>query len=595
MPYIIDPNGQVQYLPGAYTATRVSSSAPGQLPVFLVPVIIGQGDMGVPQGVGSDADRFAGENSSPWRELLTNADAEAIYGKGSEIAIAFAYAKRHGLPRAFACALNTLTRGKVVATSTGPVNQAHVRCALWGVKPGWTKVKWASQVWTVLRPSAFSLLSANAASGATRVYVKDNSWAVPGQSLEIGANGVVNASVTVRSVGVEYTSGGQLNPYIDLTGALGASYNTSAYAGIALYGNDSQTVTGVASLSAFVDAVNSTGTASGKDFAAALHADQTGVVPASIASLTPFKDISAWATVTAGTAPAMTTANVTTFTAALDTSLWTRFVQDFGTLPRSFFLVSSSSTNHATLRDYTIARRSAGFPISVVAGCAWGDTSTSSGTDTSPNYRSGVLNSQDFILVANGHNKLGSYLTTAAAVWGLQTANDVGHNLTADAFVGVSEWETQWSDPQLATLARAGVITNRLSISSGVRWVVMQGLNTLQANAGPVWNESDQTTWSVMQRDLMDFVDRTVKFDFDVGAVGQDSVSNSAAAGILVRRAQRSLVPRGYLVPGPNGEPPFQVTGVTQNESATGKDVEWSVRLKELNDYMAITTTILIG
>ncbi len=588
MPHIVDQSGVVRYLPGAYGSIRVRSDSPGPLPDFLVPVIIGQADQGIPQGVGSDSLRLQSENASPWREVETTGDAAAIYGPDSEIAVAMAYAKRHGLPRAFVIAANSLTRGTGIATSgSGPkVNQAYIRPALWGAGPGWTKIKWASNVWSVQRPARFTLLTAAAGSGATRLYVKDNSWAVAGMGIEVGDNATANAAATILAVGTEYTATGQVKPYIDLTAGTSAALAITAYAGVALYDVSIEAISGLTTFDAWLAAVNTTG--AGGDFAAVVHASSTGVVPSAVASFTAYKDITAWDTITPGTNPALTTTNITDLITALDATLWVRFVQDFGVIPRAYFLASSNATNHATLRDYAIAQRVAGFPISVVAGCAWGDTSTSASDSTSAKYRTASLNCQDFVLVANGHNKLGSYLSTAAAVWGLQVAGGIGHNLTNDVFVGVTAWETQWSRTQEVTLVKAGVVTNKLTSNNGIQWAVNQGLNTLQANNGLVWNIVDSTTWSVMQRDLMDFIQYTLKIDFETAVVGADAVQAASVAGVLQRRASKSFLKRNLITA-------FRINSIARNDEASGWNVDWDVTPIGLTDYVSFRTTILVA
>lgn len=581
---VVDFDGVTRYIPGTYPTQRVVLGTPGPLPNFLVPLIVGQADQGVPLDLATNADRFASESSDPWLEATNTSVIASLCGSGCELHTASVFAWRHGLGRAYVAALNILTRAKVVATSSGPVNQLHIRAKLWGAPPGWHRIRFTSNIWSVQRVSAFSPLVANASSGGTRCYVRDGSWIRVGQVVYIGDNDSANTSYAVKAVGKEI-SNGQVRWYVDITTSFGAAYTTAQYAGIATYETAIRSSAAVTTANDLVTAINTEGT-----FAAELHADNTGL-PADVSALTPFKDVSVWAAVTDGTSPALATADVTALVTHMNAGGWESFVQAKGVVPRGYLLVSSSATNHATMRDFSIAERTRGYPISVCFGTAWGDTSTTAGDSTSAVYRAGVIDCQDCLLVANGHNKQPAYVSTAAAVFGRHMSGGINHNLTNDPFVGVEEWEVNWSrsTAQLEALIRAGVITNRLLLQNGSSgWVISQGLNTLQNNGGAVWNATDSTTAYVHQRDLADFTARTLVFDLDAQAVGADAIQDATVIQLIQGRVRRSLLPPGYLAG-------FTMNGVVLNEAGNGYEVRFSARYPAPVDFITTLAQIQIG
>ena len=66
------------------------------------------------------------------------------------------------------------------------------------------------------------------------------------------------------------------------------------------------------------------------------------------------------------------------------------------------------------------------------------------------------------------------------------------------------------------------------------------------------------------------------------------SVDANAIAAVLVRRAEKSLIARGYIKE-------FRVTSIVLNDGANGYDVRWAVKLPDTVDFLTFETTILIG
>ncbi len=127
-----------------------------------------------------------------------------------------------------------------------------------------------------------------------------------------------------------------------------------------------------------------------------------GTVWIAIPTLTPIKDITQWATVTAGTSPAPTSTDYDDFISDMNSAEWDAFVVAQGVLPRMFLVVDSSNTIHEAMRDWALSMRSEGYPIAIVSGCAWGDHVLGAGNSTAPEWRTARLNSEDFQLCAGG-------------------------------------------------------------------------------------------------------------------------------------------------------------------------------------------------
>lgn len=584
--------GQRYYVPAVYTTTRVASSLPGPLPAFHIPVILGSGTDGHP--FNADDSLVTGETAfTPFKLCNTDSACADYFGTGSELHRGMKVAKRHALPFAYMVNLSAMTRASIIAdTVTSNVEQFTLYARRFGPRWGWTKIGYATNTLTIVPVKRYAMLSANLGSSATRAYVTGggiHDWLTVGATVTVGANDVAGVSRTILATGIELDSNGQRQQWVELSSAVGSAVNTSAYGLILQYDTDkTYTVTGMTTSQLLIDYFND----EDQIFRAVKHANFTGAVPATVASPTPLKEITAWGTATAGTSPAVTGTDLSDFIELMNAGGWDAFAVQNQVIPQTYLLLSGTSTLHATMRDYATAERVRGWPISVTTGCRWGDVVIGAGDDTDPTFRAAALNSQDVMLAAGGLDREAAYLSLAAALFGRRVSGGPGHNLTNDDFLA-SELEVRWDEinsGELSTLCKKGVATYKLSIGQSIRYRLSQGLSTLQANNGLIWNVSDATTWSVMQRDLADFVDRVVRTDFEESVVGADAIDANAIAAILQRRASRSLEARGHIKKGG-----FRITAITLNDAGNGYDVAWSIRLPDTVDFITFTTTILIG
>lgn len=588
MPRFTTPDGRTVYVPGVYSDIRVVSDLPGPLPEFHIPVIVGTAEEAHYTKDFASAKQSNESDHIIFAPAGTSSAAETEFGTDSDIAIAMRFAKRHGLPWAYIIAANALTRAKVTATSTGPVTQGVIYSKKFGAPGNHIALKIASGTTVTITPvKRFSMLTVNAASGASRLYVKDVSWIKAGDSILIGDNNSTDASYVVDSVGSELNSAGQIRHYIVLTSNLAAAIDTAQYGLVFQYDAENQeTPDAFASVQEMVDWFNEESKYLG------FTKDAGFTNPASLVALatsTPLKEIAAWGAVTVGTSPASVAGDHTTLITTLDASAWDAFAVDQQVIPQAFLVLDSSSTVHGSWRDWATAKRTEGSAVSVTVGCAWGDIVVGSGTDTDPGFRATALNSDNVMLCGGGLDKIAAYLSLAPSVFGRRIEGGVGHNLTNDDLI-YSEVEKQWDERNsghLTTLHKKGVVTYRLSTSGGIRFRISQGLTTLQNNAAS-WVQNTAQTPLAMQRDLADFADRVVKEDLDGTQVGADEVDESTISTVVVRRAQKSLLRRGYIKD-------FRINSITLNENGAGYDLDWAIKLPVTNDYMGVVTNIQIG
>ncbi len=587
MPRITHPaTGQPVYIPGVYTDTDVVSDLPGPLPAFMVPMVLADAEEGYPITI--ETDRFDHETVTWWKFRGTASSSRDWFGADSDMATVMAWAKRNGLPNAYCVAINPLTRAKVVATSVGPINQVTIAARKFGAPGGHIKIKCTGGATPTLEVTPlkhYSRLTATAAIAATTIYVRDNSWVRDGMTISIGDATSANVDMIVDSTGTSLDSDGQVLYWVKLTSALAAEQAIADYAMIVEYDDTAMEApdafTTVAEMVTWIQE-------SSEYLEAKTEVTFSGAAIIVLATATPIKDVAVWAAPTDGTSPASTSTEYDDFITLIDATGWDEFAESEQVVPQAFYAATDSSTAHGALRDWAIAKRAEGYPVSITTGVGWGDVVLDAGNDTDPKFRLAALNSQDVCLCVGGIDKLASYLTLGPSVYGRRVGGGIPHNLTNDDMF-YSEVEVKWDERgsgELTALHRAGACTYRLSMAGTIRYRISQGLSSLQSNAS-AWNESTADTCLLMQRDLADYVERIMRTDLDMTQVGADEVSPGTIGAVIIRRADK-LVKRG-LITG------YTITSITLNDSGAGYDVDWRLSLPTTNDFITLRTTIYIG
>jgi hypothetical protein len=578
-------NGVDHWVPGVYSREEVVSYLAGASATFQVPMLLGGSDVGYPYHF--DSVKEADEDArGPFTYCGSTSSLREVFGDDSDLKIAFTYAKRHGLPNAYTACLAKLTRASVIANSAPAVKQFKIYSKLFGALGNYHQITYtAGNVMTITPAVKHTLLTVTTAAPDTRVYVRDTSWIVAGETLYIGSNAVTMVAKVVSKTGTDTASNGQKVQWVEFTAAVGAIFPTSGYAMLVKYDSTQAEVSGTFTTGQqIIDWINESkwlgATKQTATFTGAL------LVPTAIK---PIKEIAVWESPVVGTSPAPSSTDYDDLITLLDAGGWEDFIIRYGVIPRLFCLVDDSSTIHGSFRDWAIAKRAEGYPIAIVSGCAWGDTALSASNDTNPIYRARALNSQDFQLVAGGLDYLDAYLSYAPAIFGMRAAGGPWHNLTKDPII-FSTREITWderNDGDETALSQGGVVFYRLVVSNaGAKYVVSQGINTLQNNA-VAWNTGTNDTPLCSQRDVADFCQREMRYALVATQLGEDEVDAASCAAVLVRIGDK-LKRQGYMTD-------YQIVSVVLNDTGTGWDVTDAHKYPTTTDFLTITTQVVVG
>jgi len=586
MPQFTTPDGRAVYVPGVYSFVRAVSGTPTPLPEFHTPILVGSAPQGIPYT--AKAEREAHETFNPWTYFGTNTAAAAVMGQSrdAEAVQAAEWAARAGHEGSFFINIAPLVRGNVVCPSTGPVAELNVFPRLFGAPPTFIKLKWTSGGVVEVVPLKRFTAVTEAFSSGTRIYVADNSWAVPGLAMELGDNDTTNVAAVVSGSGEETLASGQKRYWIDLASSVTVTLTLADHPYAVVYDTTAaETATGITTTAQFFTWARYTS----RLLDCTKTGTYTGAAPlAYLASATPLKQISTWGTVTPGESPAASATDYADLITLLDAGMYDDFALAEGRLMRAFFIGTSSSTAHASFATWARSMRTRRRPVSVTAGCGWGDVVVAATDDTSPVFRARALDNQDFSLVANGMSYLGAHLTRAAFVWGARCAGGVGHNLTGDAYP-IEPNEVTWNEDglgQLTSLTRAGVITNRLRYDNAKRYVVQQGISTYQTNV-QAWDTAANASCLVMQRDLADAIDAAM-LDALGAQQGADGVDPDSIRSVMVAKLGQ-IGDRGWVVAGT-----ARVLSVTEDDSGAGYNVTWTAKPLRTVDFIGSTLNLLV-
>lgn len=507
MPDFTLPNGQTESIPGlVYYDEKVILGTPGPVPTFMVPVILGSALTGYP--VLFDSTKMSGE-STRGAFYLASSDSEcrSVFHPSSDVSIAYQNAQAMGLPSAYIGAISALTRAKIVITSAGPVNEITLYSRLYGAIGNYHKVKYDTGILTITPVKNSAFLVANALATDSRIYFYSQDperspleWVQPGKTYTFGDNATACFTGTVLNKGFELDSNGQYKYYVDLTADIGTALTafTTAYAVMLEYDDTTEynaTAFGAGRGQDLIDWVNQNSTV----LAAQATATFTGVLPITVATATALKDIALWGAVTLGTSPLAVASDYTTFLTNYGDSYWDDFLQRFQLTPQLHLLLEQDAAVHAAVRTFANNRFANRTPVTFFLGCRYTDVSLTAGDATNPTFRANALNSQHIALFAGKIKKLAPYLSLAAGAFGHAVANGSTSPLTYKDLPTTWTVDQIWSQTNLRTLIKRGVVTYMLSTATPPRWVFSTDANTNQDRT-TVWSATTNTTCLVSSR-----------------------------------------------------------------------------------------------
>lgn len=585
MPLFTKPDGRTTVIPGVYIDTDIRDGLPRPIPEFHIPVIVADVHQGWPANY--DSVKQDGEPTRGAFSIVTGgSQAKTRFGTRCKASIGLEWAFKHGLPICYHMTAQILTRASVVATSgTATVDQIAIFGAKWGFPAGWIKLKAPSGTsFEVLPPRFYSRVTADISAGDTRIFLDDTSWCSEGMSIEIGDNAVAQEAATIARIGSELNSDGQVVRWIDLAAGTTGAFTIAEYAAVAYYTETDRLVSGTLSGDDLIDWIND---AAGDYLFAARGSAYDGSALDALAADTALREISVWGTPVAGTSPDSTAGDHATLATASAATYIDDFLARYQVVPRTWYVADGDADVHATWSSFSTSRRAEGLPMSMTFGTAWGDTDVGGGGADDPVARAGALDNEDVMLCAGGLDKEAAYLSLAPAVWALRVDGGVGFNLTNKGLI-YSEVEYAWDERgslELSQLHTAGVVTYRLSRSRPFRYVVSQGLSTLQANT-VAWN-GDGTTCLVSQRDNADAVNAALLDTLDGTQLGNEIDRDTLSATVLTRG--RQLERRGWL----SGD--LTIISLALDASGNGWVGEWGAPLPPTTDFIGGTTYVVLG
>lgn len=216
-------------------------------------------------------------------------------------------------------------------------------------------------------------------------------------------------------------------------------------------------------------------------------------------------------------------------------------------------------------------------------GCNTGNTFLAAATVDSPEYRASKMNNERFILAEMGLDGLPAYLSMSPQMCGDVVSNKINHNLTRDNIV-CSNPEELRTDMEVAVAQRIdGGVLATLSKSTGLK--VARGVNTLQDNTN-IWT-TDSKTHSIMQRQIADYCDTTLRRGIDEDIIGADNLTKSSVQSYVNSTAAK-LLNEGVIT----AYNPAQtiITRVT-----AGWTIQWFVTPDQETDFVGIITNILVS
>jgi len=229
----------------------------------------------------------------------------------------------------------------------------------------------------------------------------------------------------------------------------------------------------------------------------------------------------------------------------------------------------------ATMRSNTYNR-----PISIVAGCELGDILVTGSATTNPIYRAASINDGSFSIWADGLDGLPAYKSLAPQIFGIRLANPITHNLTRDK-INASKLEKEWTRPELEKLLVGGVGTV-VATKTGFR--VAQGISTYQDHTND-WNEQDNDTYLIQQRDLADYFHIGIIQGLDNDLVGNDNITLETVTQYVNATAQK-YIQEGYIT---------SIVVKEIKKSGLGWIVKHDITLPGLTDFFGVQTYIIAG
>jgi len=621
-------NGKLYSFPGAFGAIKAISSVGASIPEFQVGLIMGQQDKGKPY---SDTDPFVGFSKL--------SDIWDYYGRYSDIAKAFEYAKKVGMSSCFCTGMSPSTQAECTALDETPEDSIVFTVKDYGALANDHQIEIEGVhnrvvdgavtgtfiVGETVKDDATGLLTGIVISipDATHIVIQTTSATLFGAEAITGVTS--GATCTLLAIGLDLQTGcvvktippknsqflaanvGAGENQITVQGtdglSVGQSYiitdNDANYEDIVI--QEVNDVTKVVTLeSALANAFTTAKYARifqqdtdneevsdvlySQDEIVSYYAeveDRLLIAEEAAADKLVLEHAAAqyvpeFTTSTAGTSPTVAASDYNTAFTNFPDKL-TEFSNTWNLDLRIFYPVTDSATVHGYLKNFATARRALGKSISGIVGGGDNDIGQTALDEIK------AINHQDVQYAVGGFDDDPAYISNAAELFGNRIYNAVAHNQTFDkiAAATVEAWYNEESAIGKALVNGGAMIITIPKHAKGIGYVWAKGQNTLLANTVS-WN-MDDTTYLVMQRDLADLCSKIMVEGYEGQFVGNDNLTVADVTRYAIATIS-SMVSKGIIVSG-------KVDEIV--EETEGWTIKWAAKLPNEKNYIGIVTQIL--
>lgn len=568
---MITVGGKTHNVPDVYFMTEVINLGATTIPAFNGLLHIGSAKRGIP---------FNATGAKGYEVIKAFSDVPSVkkyYGVG-DLSTAFQAAKSGGAGTDYFLNVASLTKAKATIKDNAgtPVNAIDIEAKEYGAYGNDISIKFAAAdtktVMTIVPPKSTKYLSANASTASADLALEDVEELFVGQTINVCSNTVtIPQSATILAIDA-------VNNKITISAVASSAFATADYARIFVEDTDNQEVTSFTTST--MTAIDVIAAINAGNILIASRGTNTGVAPTALSKTF----VQAVSGATKGTSPAATTTSGGSYDlagAALP-QLFEEFTNYTKARIRLLNVLTPVQSVLMVYKTVALTLRNLNYSVQIIAGCAKGDIAKTSSDADYPIMRAKALNSSDVILVGMGIDDTAAYLSLAPQLAGVLSAQSVKHNLTWDTisaskvekFFGESNKESE-----LAPFVNAGVIVIRTGPDG---FFVAQGLNTYQKH-DKEWNSDDDTSYLIMQRGIVDFVNEGINKQMKL-VVGADDITVMLAVeqclGIL-----RVYEKQGFIYN----------TGITRSEQI-GNAIYVDPRYTPIGsvDFVGGTVTVII-
>ncbi|MGE5680360.1 MAG: hypothetical protein ACM34K_05710 [Bacillota bacterium] len=501
---MITINGITHSVPDIYFDCEVINLGATTIPAFNGLIHIGSARKGIPYTAGKGFEVIKAFSDVP--------NVKKFYGV-SDLSKAFEQAKAGGAGTDYFLNAAALTKGKATIkdNATTPAGTFDIEPKEYGAHGNDISLKMETAssklTLTIIPPKLTKFLSANASTSSKEISLEDVEGLFAGLSINLVSNSVLTPqAVKIVSVDSE-------NSKITIDSNPSSAFAAADYARIFVEDTDNQEVnifdTTAISVNDIINAISK------GQILNASRGTNTGIVPTTLAK-TYLQAISG---ATKGTSPVATTTSGGDYD--LIGGKLPQLFEEFSNYTKARIrlvnLLTSDSAVHMIYKTVALTLRNINYSIQVITGCKKGDIDKEASDSDHPIARLKALNSSDIILIVMGIDNKDAYISLAPQIAGIMASNSVKHNLTWDkisAVVVEKFFGESNKISELQPLINAGAIVLRTD-SDG--FFIAQGLNSYQDHAKE-WNEEDDTTYLIMQRQIVDFVNEGIRKGMRVGS-----------------------------------------------------------------------------